>query len=76
VYAGRVEGGMNNAELKRLWDQLQPLAISEMPLDAPPPRTNCSGSSPILSRMHWVRPELREDKPAAAVRPAMPHPNR
>ena len=29
-----------------------------MPLDTPPPRTNRFGSPLILSRVHWVRPEL------------------
>jgi ATP-dependent DNA ligase len=37
VYAGRAGGGINNAELERLWRRLQPLAVSEMPLDVPPP---------------------------------------
>ena len=34
VYAGRAGGGINNAELERLWRLLQPLAAPEMPLDA------------------------------------------
>jgi DNA ligase D-like protein (predicted ligase) len=58
VYAGRVGGGINNAELERLWRRLQPLATTEMPLDLPPPRTNRFGSPLVLSRVHWVRPEL------------------
>jgi ATP-dependent DNA ligase len=29
-----------------------------MPLDAPPPRTSRFGSPLVLSRVHWVRPEL------------------
>jgi len=29
-----------------------------MPLDAPPPRGSRFGSSLVLSRVHWVRPEL------------------
>jgi bifunctional non-homologous end joining protein LigD len=33
VYAGRVGTGIDHAELGRLWRRLQPLAISEMPLD-------------------------------------------
>jgi ATP-dependent DNA ligase len=37
---------------------LQPLATSEMPLDVPPPRTSRFGSPLVLSRVHWVRPEL------------------
>jgi len=29
-----------------------------MPLDAPPPRGSRFGSPLVLSRVHWVRPEL------------------
>ncbi|HYZ43212.1 MAG TPA: non-homologous end-joining DNA ligase [Stellaceae bacterium] len=58
VYAGRVGGGINNAELGRLWRRLQPLATPEMPLEVPPPRTNRFGAPLVLSRVHWVRPEL------------------
>jgi DNA ligase D-like protein (predicted ligase) len=58
VYAGRAGSGINTAELERLWRRLQPLAVSEMPLDAPPPRGTRFGSPLVLSRVHWVRPEL------------------
>jgi ATP-dependent DNA ligase len=58
VCAGRAGVGINNAELERLWRRLQPLATSEMPLDVPPPRTSRFGSPLVLSRVHWVRPEL------------------
>ena len=58
VYAGRAGTGIDYAELERLWHRLQPLAISEMPLDAPPPRDSRFGSPLTLSRVHWVRPEL------------------
>jgi bifunctional non-homologous end joining protein LigD len=58
VYAGRAGVGINNAELERLWRRLQPLVTSEMPLDVPPPRTSRFGSPLVLSRVHWVRPEL------------------
>ena len=58
MYAGRAGVGINNAELKRRWRPQQPLAISEMPLDVPPPRTSRFGSPLVLSRVHWVRPEL------------------
>jgi bifunctional non-homologous end joining protein LigD len=37
---------------------MQPLATSEMPLDKVPPPTNRCGSPLVLSRVHWVRPEL------------------
>ncbi len=58
TYAGRVGTGINTAELERLWRRLQPLATSTMPLDVPPPRSTCFGSPLVLSRVHWVRPEL------------------
>jgi DNA ligase D-like protein (predicted ligase) len=58
VYAGRVGTGIDQAELGRLWRRLQPLAASEMPLQVAPPRTNRFGSPLVLSRVHWVRPEL------------------
>ena len=58
TYAGRVGIGINRAELARLWRRLQPLAIDEMPLDVPPPRSTRFGSPLVLGRVHWVRPEL------------------
>src|SRR5262249_40328075 len=58
IYAGRAGTGIDNAELGRLWRGLQPLAIDRMPLDAPPPRGTPVGSPLVLSRVHWVRPEL------------------
>ena len=58
VYAGRVGAGIDHAELGRLRRRLQPLATFEMPLDVAPPRTNRFGSALVLSRVHWVRPEL------------------
>jgi DNA ligase D-like protein (predicted ligase) len=58
IYAGRAGAGISDAELERLWRRLQPLAIDKMPLDAPPPRTSRFGSPLVLSRVHWVRPEL------------------
>jgi hypothetical protein len=61
VYAGRVGTGIKQAELERLWRRLQPLATSNMPLEVPPPRTSRFGSPLVLSRVHWVRPELVAD---------------
>ena len=58
IYAGRVGSGIDDAELERLWRRLQPLANDTMPLDAPPPRGSRFGSPLVLSRVHWVRPEL------------------
>jgi hypothetical protein len=40
VYAGRAGTGLSTAELERLWRRLQPLAVSKMPLEVPPPRTS------------------------------------
>jgi ATP-dependent DNA ligase len=58
VYTGRAGTGINTGALERLWRRLQPLAIDTMPLDVPPPRTSRFGSPLVLSRVHWVRPEL------------------
>jgi DNA ligase D-like protein (predicted ligase) len=58
IYAGRVGTGMTIAELERLYAHLQPLAASKMPLSQPPPRGGRFGSPPVLSRVHWVRPEM------------------
>ena len=58
TYAGRVGTGINQAELERLWRKLQPLSVSKMPLDVPPTRSTRFGSPLVLSRVHWVRPEL------------------
>ena len=61
VYAGRAGTGIDRAELERLWRRLQPLATSMMPLDVPPPRASRLGSPLVLSRVHWVQPELVVD---------------
>jgi bifunctional non-homologous end joining protein LigD len=50
--------GIDHAELERLWRRLQPLATPDMPLDVPPPRDSRFGAALVLSRVHWVRPEL------------------
>jgi bifunctional non-homologous end joining protein LigD len=52
VYAGRAGTGIDYAELERLWRRLQPLAISEMPLDQPPSHDSRFGSPLTLSRVH------------------------
>jgi ATP-dependent DNA ligase len=46
------------AELERLWQRLQPLVVSKMPLAESPPRGTRFGSPLVLSRVHWVRPEM------------------
>jgi bifunctional non-homologous end joining protein LigD len=58
VYAGRAGSGFNGAELERVWRRLQPLAAKKSPLDVQPPRTSRFGSPLVLSRVHWVKPEL------------------
>jgi bifunctional non-homologous end joining protein LigD len=58
IYAGRVGSGIDNVTLERLWRRLQPLATETMPLDVAPPRGSRFGSPLVLSRVHWVRPEL------------------
>jgi ATP-dependent DNA ligase len=58
IYAGRAGTGIKQAEPERLWRRLQPLATAQMPLEVPPPLTSRFGSPLVLSRVHWVRPEL------------------
>jgi DNA ligase D-like protein (predicted ligase) len=58
TYAGRAGTGFDDAELARVWQRLQPLAVETMTLDPPPPRSTRFGSPLVLSRIHWVRPEL------------------
>jgi ATP-dependent DNA ligase len=57
VYAGRVGTGIKQAELERLWHRLQPLTTDKMPFEVAP-RSSRFGSPLVLSRVHWVRPEL------------------
>jgi bifunctional non-homologous end joining protein LigD len=58
LYAGRVGTGMPVAEFERLWRRLQLLVVHKMPLAIPPPRSTRFGSPLVLSRAHWVRPEM------------------
>jgi DNA ligase D-like protein (predicted ligase) len=58
IYAGRVGTGMSVAELERVWQCLQPLAVDKMSLSEPPPRGSRFGSPLQLSKVHWVRPEM------------------
>ena len=58
IYAGRVGTGMPVAELERLWQRLQPFVVDKMALAQPPPRGTRFGSPLVLSRVHWVRPEM------------------
>ena len=58
IYAGRAGTGMPVEELERLWQRLQPLVLDQMPLAVPPPRGSRFGAPLVLSRVHWVRPEV------------------
>jgi ATP-dependent DNA ligase len=58
IYAGRVGTGMPDKVLADLRRRLDPLARAGSPLDAPPPRKTRFGSPLILSRVHWVEPQL------------------
>jgi DNA ligase D-like protein (predicted ligase) len=58
IYAGRAGTGMPVAELERVWQRLQPLVVEKMPLAESPPRGTRFGSPLVLSRVHWVRPEM------------------
>ena len=46
------------AELERVWQRLQPLAADKMPLFESPPRGSRFGSPLVLSRVHWVQPDM------------------
>ena len=58
IYAGRAGTGMDHRELERVWQKLQPLAVYKMPLAEAPPRGSRFGTPLVLSRVHWVRPEM------------------
>ena len=49
---------MRADQLEELLRRLRPLQIDEMPLDIAPPRSTRFGSPLVLSRVHWVLPEL------------------
>src|SRR5208282_667494 len=58
LYAGRVGTGMSQKTLALLHRRLALLAVPKMPLDVPPPRETRFGGRLVLSKVHWVRPEL------------------
>jgi bifunctional non-homologous end joining protein LigD len=49
---------MNTDQLRGLREALEPLATTEMPLDVRPPRGTRFASALVLSRVHWIRPEM------------------
>jgi ATP-dependent DNA ligase len=60
IYAGRVGTGMPDKVLADLRRRLDPLARPSSPLNVPPPRKTRFGSPLVLSRVHWVEPQLAE----------------
>ena len=58
IYAGRAGTGMTQSELAALLKRLRPLASDKMTVDVPPPKTSRFGKPLVLTRVHWVRPEL------------------
>jgi bifunctional non-homologous end joining protein LigD len=58
IYAGRAGTGMPVAEIERLYQRLEPLGVPKTPLSEQPPRGGRFGSPLVLSRVHWVRPEM------------------
>jgi ATP-dependent DNA ligase len=58
VYAGRVGTGMPVKVLADLRRCLDPIARHTSPLSVRPPRSTRFGSPLILSRVHWVEPQL------------------
>ena len=58
IYAGRVGTGMPVKVLADLRQRLEPLSRPKSPLNVPPPRKTRFGSPLVLSRVHWVEPEL------------------
>jgi DNA ligase D-like protein (predicted ligase) len=58
IYAGRVGTGMPVKVLADLRRRLEPLSRAKSPLTAPPPRNTRFGSPLVLSRVHWVEPQL------------------
>jgi bifunctional non-homologous end joining protein LigD len=58
IYAGRAGTGMDEPELKRLYEKLKPLEVGKMTTSEPPPWSNRFGSPLKPSEIHWVKPKL------------------
>ena len=56
LYAGRAGTGFTHAELRRVYDTLQPIRVTKMPLDVAPSRARRFGSPLVLSGVNWVKP--------------------
>jgi hypothetical protein len=44
--------------LADLRSRLEPMSRAKSPLNVPPPRSTRFGAPLVLSRVHWVEPEL------------------
>ncbi len=49
---------MTVSELTALLNKLRPLASDKMTVDVAPPKATRFGTPLVLSRVHWVRPQL------------------
>jgi ATP-dependent DNA ligase len=58
IYAGRVGTGMPVKVLADLRGRLDPIARETSPLSVRPPRSTRFGLPLVLSRVHWVEPQL------------------
>jgi ATP-dependent DNA ligase len=58
IYAGRVGTGMPIKVLADLRRRLDPIARRTSPLNVLPPRKTRFGSPLVLSRVHWVEPNV------------------
>jgi bifunctional non-homologous end joining protein LigD len=58
IYAGRAGTGLPNAELERLWQRHQPWRSTKYGWTSRHPQGSRFGSPLVLSRVHWVRPEM------------------
>jgi ATP-dependent DNA ligase len=58
IYAGGVGAGLPVKVLADLRRRLNSLARKTSPLSVPPPRSTRFGSPLVLSRVHWVEPQL------------------
>ena len=58
IYAGRVGPACGPIELPTCCGACSRCEIDRMPLDVASPRSTRFGSPLVLSRVHWVRPEL------------------
>jgi len=58
IYAGRAGTGCPTGSWSACRGRLQPLTVDKMPVAEPPPRGSRFGTPLVMSRVHWVRPEM------------------